>query len=359
MRPPRHKALVDKAISACLAAVEIYNKPLFPHREEVFAIMMINAWELLLKARLLKEGGNKMRVLYQMETPDTKAGKPGRRQKVRMTGGGTPRTITLGTAIAQAAKLKTNPLPPVAEDNIRAIAEIRNAAVHFVNADEKLRERVWQLGTGSLRNFMRAGQDWFGVDLSEHRLFMMPLAFVQPEEVEAVPLKERAKEIASLTAFLDALEKRHAGIGADQPFVMGLKLEFKLAASRQVDAPAVRLTTDPKALAIRLSEEELKARFPLTYETLVERLQERYSDFKVNKAFHNRRKRLEGDPKLTHERKLDPFNKNSAKKRFYAPGMVDRFDAFYTKKSTTKPAAAGAPAPPAAATKQPEVNEAA
>ncbi|MGG5823641.1 DUF3644 domain-containing protein [Falsiroseomonas sp. HW251] len=165
MRPPRHKALVDKAVSACLAAVEIYNKPLFPHREEVFAIMMINAWELLLKARILKEGGNKMRVLYQMETPDTKAGKPGRRQKIRMTGGGTPRTIPLGTAIAQAAKLKANPLPPVAEDNIRAIAEIRNAAVHFVNADEMLQEKVWQLGTGSLKNFVRAAQDWFGCDL--------------------------------------------------------------------------------------------------------------------------------------------------------------------------------------------------
>lgn len=227
-----------------------------------------------------------MRVLYQVETPDTKAGKPGKRQKVRMGSGGNPRTIALGTAIEQTAKLKTDPLPPVAEDNIKAIAEIRNAAIHFINADEGLCERVWQLGTGSLKNFMRAAQDWFGCDLSEHRLFMMPLAFVQPENVAAVSLKERAREITNLTAFLDELEKRHAGIGADKPFVMGLKLEFKLAASRQADAPAVRLTVDPKAPAVRLSEDELKERFPLTYDTLVEKLQARYSE-PVSERYRN------------------------------------------------------------------------
>ncbi|MGG5823639.1 hypothetical protein [Falsiroseomonas sp. HW251] len=186
---------------------------------------------------------------------------------------------------------------------------------------------------------------------------MMPLAFVQPENVAAVLLKERPKEIANLTAFLDALEKRHAGIGADKPFVMGLKLEFKLAASRQADAPAVRLTVDPKAPPVRLSEEELKDRFPLTYDTLVEKLQARYSDFKVNRLFHKQRAKLEGDPRLTHIRKLDPFSKNSSTKRFYAPGMVDRFDAHYTKKSATNPtpaAAAGTPAA-AAAPKRPKV----
>jgi hypothetical protein len=47
---------VDKSIGACLAAIEIYNKPNFSYREEVFSILMLNAWELLLKARVMKEG---------------------------------------------------------------------------------------------------------------------------------------------------------------------------------------------------------------------------------------------------------------------------------------------------------------
>lgn len=359
MSLPRHRALVDKAVSACLAAIEIYNKPLFPHREEVFAIMMTNAWELLLKARLLKEGGNKMRALYQLETPETKAGKPAKRQKVKLSSGGNPRTITLGTAIAQAARLKTHPLPPVAEDNIRAIGEIRNNAIHFINADAGLREKVWELGTGSLRNFMRAAQDWFGYDLSEHRLFMMPLAFVQPEEVAAVPLKERAKEISNLTAYLDTLEKRHAGLGASEPFVMGLKLEYKLAASRQADAPALRLTNDPKAPPVRLSDDDLKKNYPLTYENLLVKLRDRYSDFKQNNDFYKRLKVLELDPRLMYSRPLDPFTPTkTTKKKLYAAGVVDRFEVHYTKKSAVKvvPAAKATAAAAAHPAEQPEAS---
>jgi hypothetical protein len=40
----------QKSVDAALAAIEIYNKPDFRHREETFAILMTNAWELLLKA---------------------------------------------------------------------------------------------------------------------------------------------------------------------------------------------------------------------------------------------------------------------------------------------------------------------
>jgi hypothetical protein len=54
MRPPRHSFLVEKAIHAASAAIEIYNKPGFRYREESFAILMLNAWELLLKARIVK-----------------------------------------------------------------------------------------------------------------------------------------------------------------------------------------------------------------------------------------------------------------------------------------------------------------
>lgn len=53
--PPiaRSQRFLQKAEAALVAAIEIYNKPDFRHREECFAILALNAWELLLKARLL------------------------------------------------------------------------------------------------------------------------------------------------------------------------------------------------------------------------------------------------------------------------------------------------------------------
>ena len=49
-----YKCLLDKSLAAALAAIEIYNKPDFKYREESFVILVVNAWELLLKAKILK-----------------------------------------------------------------------------------------------------------------------------------------------------------------------------------------------------------------------------------------------------------------------------------------------------------------
>ena len=60
----RSKQLLDKAIAATVAAIEIYNKPDFQYREETFSILAINGWELLLKAKWLDENDKKIQSLY-------------------------------------------------------------------------------------------------------------------------------------------------------------------------------------------------------------------------------------------------------------------------------------------------------
>ena len=46
---------LNKSQEAFLMAIEIYNKPTINYRLESFAFFICNAWELLLKAKLLKE----------------------------------------------------------------------------------------------------------------------------------------------------------------------------------------------------------------------------------------------------------------------------------------------------------------
>jgi len=59
-----------KAEEAILAAIELYNKPDFRYREEAFAVLSLNAWELLLKA----ESGNHARALFLYQKRQTKNG---------------------------------------------------------------------------------------------------------------------------------------------------------------------------------------------------------------------------------------------------------------------------------------------
>ncbi|MGD0404598.1 MAG: DUF3644 domain-containing protein, partial [Candidatus Acidiferrales bacterium] len=50
-----YKALCLNAQSAMFAAIEIHNKPVFEYRYEVCTILVINAWELALKAYIAKK----------------------------------------------------------------------------------------------------------------------------------------------------------------------------------------------------------------------------------------------------------------------------------------------------------------
>jgi len=55
MSKARYKNLLDKSIQSAISAIEIYNKPDFKYREESFSILIINAWELLFKAKILQD----------------------------------------------------------------------------------------------------------------------------------------------------------------------------------------------------------------------------------------------------------------------------------------------------------------
>jgi len=49
-----YNALLNNAISAILAAVEIYNKHRIFYRNKCFVVLLINSWELMLKAIISK-----------------------------------------------------------------------------------------------------------------------------------------------------------------------------------------------------------------------------------------------------------------------------------------------------------------
>lgn len=49
--------LIDKSKEAFILAIEIYNKPSIKYRLEGFSFFICNAWELMLKAHMIKKFG--------------------------------------------------------------------------------------------------------------------------------------------------------------------------------------------------------------------------------------------------------------------------------------------------------------
>ena len=105
-----------------------------------------------------------------------------------------------------------------------------------------------------------------------------------------------------------------------------------IVAGKSKNGLGVQITDDPNAPAMRLEEEEiLKKKYPLDYRALVKELSKTYSDFKTNSKFHKLRKELMKDEKLSRTRYLDPNNPKSARKDFYSPNIINKFDSYYVR----------------------------
>src|SRR5260370_33666022 len=59
-----YRLLRAHSLHRALAAIEIYNKPDFKARDQIFPILLVNAWESLFKSFLVKRARNRLTVLY-------------------------------------------------------------------------------------------------------------------------------------------------------------------------------------------------------------------------------------------------------------------------------------------------------
>ena len=324
----RSVRLYRKAEAALIAAIEVYNKPDFKYREETFAILALNAWEPLLKARVLKAHKNDMRSLYVYDTRPTKRGSSSKKTYVRRNRTGNPQTLSLGQAIVALESDSNTRLASEIKTNLDALVEIRDNAVHFINASPLLAKQVLEVGTACLKNFVELSKRWFNEDLSGYSLFLMPIGFVSSRSGTA--LLNLPDEEGKLMTYLAGLVKDAGESSADFHVSLEIDLSFKRATS--AGAALVALTKEPGATKVMLSEEDVLKAYPWSYADLTKRLRERFTDFKQTSKYHAVRKPLESDLRYAKQRYLVPGNTRSPKVIFFNPNIVQEFDKVYTLK---------------------------
>jgi hypothetical protein len=140
--------IAQKSVQAAISAIEIYNKPNFLYREEAFALLMTNAWELLIKAKWVLDHKETQDSLYIL-IDDKKGGKT-----PKLNRSGNPLSAGLTYLTAKLMEDKDSGLERGCHDNILALVEIRDNAAHLMNKDLYLGRRVLEIGTASLRNYL-------------------------------------------------------------------------------------------------------------------------------------------------------------------------------------------------------------
>lgn len=195
------KHLIRNAKSALLAAIEICNKPGFQYRDECFAILLLNAWELYLKALLSK---NKTSIYYPKK----------RKQPCR--------TLSMVDAFAKAEKFFPKKIEylPVGE-NLKLLSTYRDNAVHFYN-EAGFGVMIYSLGQTSIVN-LKDLRESFGIQLeNEISWQLMPLGLTPPidpvvyisKAVKGATRSSATKQfLSTLSSSLTEIDKAGADAG--------------------------------------------------------------------------------------------------------------------------------------------------
>lgn len=315
---------MEKSIQASIAAIEVYNKPDFKYREECFCILMTNAWELLFKARILHNNSNNIRAIICYESCLTKKGSKSKKAKIKTNRCGNPLTIDVFKSMEILS------LDEACNANVELLIEVRDNSVHFINQDSLFSQKVLEIGTACLRNYVNLIQQWFDYDLSKFNFYLMPISFFQPSEIENISISRTSKPTEKLLNFIVEKEIKHPS-DVQKLFNVSLRLETKFVKSFSPNATEVFMTNNPNVTHIYLSEGEMLTKYPFDYNLLYNECKNRYVDFKVNEKYHSIRKKAESDPKLFYKRELDPGNPKSAYKKRYGNGILEKLDQHYTK----------------------------
>jgi len=187
-------------MAALLAAIEIYNKPQIEYRDECFSILLVNAWELLLKAILSK---NKQRIFY-----------PKKRNEPY-------RTLSIQDALLKAKRFfPTNiPYEPVAR-NIDMIVTYRNNAIHFYNQRE-FSVVIYGLAQTSIINYRDLLLAVFSIDIADKMtISLLPLSFgFQPDPIAFLQQTKsnppRSKAVAQFLGELSTITTELESQGID------------------------------------------------------------------------------------------------------------------------------------------------
>lgn len=312
-----YQLLVEKSISACISAIEVYNKPDFKFREENFSILMINSWELLLKAKILEINNDNKESIYEKS-----------KGTIVLTSAGVPKTITVTRALNLLCS--TGMINNVVAENIKLLIEIRDNSVHFVHSDSELSTKIQCIGTASLKNLMTLCMNWFDYDFRKYNFYLMPLSLFHISDMESFSVDPQSSE--KLKRYLSTVESEFDETD-DPDFSISLRLETKFVKTSNDEALQVRLSDDPDAPEIQIKEEDSLRNHKLTYGMLLTKMWSRYSDFKRNEKFNGLMRNLkEKGEVFCKERKLDPKNPKSIHKVFYSDRIFSEMDKHYQLK---------------------------
>ena len=269
MEKKNYEKLLDNSLAATLSAIEIYNKPDFKYRNEVFTILIINGWELLLKAKILKDNEDKIESIYALDHEG----------KHKINRSGNTMTIEVFKAVSV---LK---LDSAVQENLNKLIEIRDSAIHFYN-DEDVDYLIYTLGAASLRNYQHLTKEWFDRSLLEYNFYIMPLCFNYI--FKTLSLIELEKKPEAITNLIKSVSESQSKIPQNNGFYFICEISAEVKSAKKLMSGAdivVAIDQDAKNAVVITEIKNLIDQYPLAFRDLMEKVKEKFPQKKYQEIF--------------------------------------------------------------------------
>lgn len=324
--------LIKNSIAAYFAAIEIHNKPNITYRYETVTLLMMNAWELALKAYVRKYIKN--RSIFEENGHTISASK------------------ALDYVNEHRNSIKVNSFTAI-KKNIEEIEKYRNGITHFYC--DQLEPYIFMLIARSALNYVDFMKSQFAKDVMvDEGLFIMPLGFKLPFKPEDFLSNKAAKYAASeeTKAFIQdivSITRSLKDDGIEDSIVLGFDIYFEsvkkasnsdiLAAITTLDAADatfakvtnVKFSNDPNVQIFNMSDQEFRTIWRYTHAELSTWCKENISHFKQGTIFNNIKKQIKGDINCVYTRRLDSKNSKSASQDFYTEFALEKIKEEYEK----------------------------
>lgn len=308
------KMLLDASQAALFAGIEIHNKPNIAYRCPTATILIVNAWELVLKA-----------YIYQYIEKWKIYEKDGKH------------TISFSKALVLVRDHinfieKNNNFMAISE-NIFQLNEYRCSNIHF--AEREIDPIIFMLLTKAVLNYDSFVKKYFKKDITkEDNLIILPIGLKLPfNPIDYLKQDYKGAQNDFVNAVIKSIRELN-GAGVEDSIVVGFNLvtdrvkniknaDIIAALCNEKNAVplqrAIRYTDDPNAPAIRV-EPDLP---PLRYDELRQRIKEKKPDIKFGKVFNDVMKKIKANENYCKPNYLDPKNQSGTKKDFYSVEAVD------------------------------------
>lgn len=234
--------LVDKSVEAFIMGLEIYNKPTIRYRIEGFSFFICNAWELMLKARIINQYGEQK--IYYKDNPN--------------------RTISLEKTIEIVFPDKHGAL----RKNLMQIVELRNTSTHFITEDyEHIYAPLFQ---ACVVNYISKMQEFHSIDITKRIAQNFLTLSVRLEQLTQEEIKAKYSP-GMANRLLNEINKISSAIeNSNSDYAIPVETRFYITKNKKNADLSVRIDSNSNtSVAILKDIKNPNDIYPLTYKDVV------------------------------------------------------------------------------------------